>query len=44
MEEELFNDTLAYKDCIISSQTVVTVEYPPGAPDLQLKGETKKKK
>jgi len=45
LEEELFADTSANQEALdqtISSHTVVTVEYLPGTPDLQLEGETRK--
>merc|ERR1719458_875609 len=47
LEEELFADTSAVQEALdhtISSHTVVTVEYLPGLPDLQLEGETRKDK
>jgi len=46
-EEALFAETSAIQEALdhtISSHTVVTVEYLPGLPDLQLEGETRKDK
>merc|ERR1712130_1072448 len=45
LEEELFADSSDIQESLdhtISSHTVVTVEYLPGLPDLQLEGETRK--